>query len=215
MSVWKSLDLVLLSFLEVITLAIEWQRARPLLCVLCLFKTIHTFRIDFNFFFFFFCLCVPEFLLHQETNLPGFSFPTVSFLHILSMSHAWSLHIDQIWDPSSACVFRWHIQGVKFLTPRFISLFPSCHLWDSWFFCFVSASHSGTSYLIKYSVMGFAYSKGTCGQAVRDERKVTHYSPSRLIAYMCISVAYTYKCSPPSFVRHFQDRENKSLRHKL
>lgn len=187
--------------------------------MLCLFKTSYTLRIAF-FGGFFGCLflCVPEFLLSQETNLPRFSFSTSFqgrfFLHILNVSRVCTLYINQIWYPSSACVFSWHMQGVKFLTQDSFhycfdhwSLSTWCHLCDSWFFCFVSTSQIGTFSLIKYSVTGFVHSKGICGQALRDERKVTCNCSSRWIAYMCISVAYTYICSPPSFVRHFWDWE--------
>lgn len=138
MSVWESLELVLLSFLEVIIMAIEQRRGRPLLqllCVLCLFKTSYTLRIALNFFnyyysfiFLYFSAYGPlNFFLAKKLICLSFLLPqpfrTDSFLHILNMSETCSLYIDQIWDLSSPYVFSWHIQGVRLLTPRFISLF--------------------------------------------------------------------------------------------
>lgn len=116
MSVWKSLDLVLLSFLEVMTLAIEGRRARPLLWllyVLSLFKTSYTLRIVFNFFFF---LCVPEFLLSQETNLPGFSFSTsfqdwFFFAHIEHESCLLSLYWPDLAPLICLCLQLTHPRG--------------------------------------------------------------------------------------------------------
>lgn len=170
-------------------------------------------------FFFFFSLCVPEFLLSQETNFPRFSFSTsfqgwFFFAHIERKSCLHFLYWPDLVPLLCLCLQLTHARGevsnpeIHFtIALTHWSLSTWCHLWDSCFFCFVSTSQIGTFSLIKYSVTGFVHSKGTCGQALRDERKVTCNCSSRWIAYMCISVAYTYICSPLSFVRHFWDWE--------